>query len=322
MAKRTNIWRALTIGATAELLPWMQAHGAHFQPALAGTLGLSRTNAFFLGGGKALLNAYYAAAERLGVSVAYDTEVRALCLVGGMVREVSIVRNGVSALLRPKAVVVSSGGFQANIGWLREYWGDAAANFIIRGTPYAQGVVLKNLLEQGAAPVGDPTQCHAVAVDARAPKFDGGIVSRLDSIPFSIVVDRAGRRFYDEGEDIWPKRYAIWGRLVAQRPEQIAYAVTDAKCENLFMPSAFPPFRAATIGELAQNLGIHRVRFGSDGANFQRRPCVPANLIPTPSMAAAPRGSIRRRRIGPGRSTSPLSSLTRCAPESPSPISD
>lgn len=246
----------LTIASTAELLPWMQSHGAHFQPALAGTLGLSRTNAFFLGGGKALLNAYYLSAERLGVSIAYDTEVRALCLVGGMVREVLTVSNGVSTLLRPKAIVVSSGGFQANIAWLREYWGDAAANFIIRGTPYAQGAVLKNLLDQGAAPVGDPSQCHAVAVDARAPKFDGGIVSRLDSIPFSIVVDRTGRRFYDEGEDMWPKRYAIWGRLVAQRPEQIAYAITDAKCENLFMPSAFPPVRAASLGELAQNFGL------------------------------------------------------------------
>ena len=246
----------MAIDATAELLPWMQAHGARFQPALAGTLSLSRTNAFFLGGGKALMNAYYRAAESVGVSVAYDSEVRALCLVGGTVREVLTVRDGVSALLRPKAVVVSSGGFQANIGWLREYWGDAAGNFIIRGTPYAQGVVLKNLLEQGAAPVGDPAQCHAVAVDARAPKFDGGIISRLDCIPFSIVVDRAGRRFYDEGEDIWPKRYAIWGRLVAQRPEQIAYAIMDAKSETLFMPSAFPPVRAATIGELARNLGI------------------------------------------------------------------
>ena len=258
----------LTISATAELLPWMQAHGAHFQPALAGTLGLSCTNAFFLGGGKALLNAYYAAAQSLGVSVAYDTEVRALCLVGEIVREVLTVRNGVSVLLRPKAVVVSSGGFQANIGWLREYWGDAASNFIIRGTPYAQGVVLKNLLEQGASPVGDPAQCHAVAVDARAPKFDGGIVSRLDSIPFSIVVDRAGRRFYDEGEDIWPKRYAIWGRLVARRPEQIAFAITDAKCQNLFMPSAFPPVRAATIGELARNFGIDPSRLETTVRTF------------------------------------------------------
>ncbi len=260
----------IAIEGTAELLPWMHAHGARFQPALGGTLNLSRTNAFFLGGGKALINAYYRAAERIGVSIAYDTEVRALCLVGGMVREVLTVKNGASVLLRPETVVVSSGGFQANIDWLREYWGDAASNFIIRGTPYAQGIVLKNLLQQGVAPVGDPTQCHAVAVDARAPKFDGGIVSRLDCIPFSIVVDRTGRRFYDEGEDIWPKRYAIWGRLVAQLPGQIAYAITDAKCERLFMPSAFPPVRAASISELARVFGIDEAAVESTVANFNQ----------------------------------------------------
>ena len=260
----------IAIDATAELLPWMEAHGARFQPALKGTLGLSRTNAFFFGGGKALMNAYYAAAERLGVTVFYDTEVRSLCLANGMIREVSAAPNGASSSLRPKAVVVCSGGFQANIEWLREYWGDAASNFIIRGTPYAQGGVLKNLLAQGAASVGDPTQCHAVAVDARAPKFDGGIVSRLDCIPFSIVVDRSGRRFYDEGEDIWPKRYAIWGRLVAQCPEQIAYAITDAKSETLFMPSAFPPIRAQSIGDLACKLGIDEAALKATVRNFNQ----------------------------------------------------
>jgi len=260
----------IVIDGTAGLLPWMEAHGARFQPALEGTLGLSRTNAFFLGGGKALMNAYYGAAERLGVCVLYDTEVRSLCLVNGMVRDVSIVKNAASSLVQPRAVVVCSGGFQANIEWLREYWGDAADNFIIRGTPYAQGVVLKNLLEQGAASVADPTQCHAVAVDARAPKFDGGIVSRLDCIPFSIVADGAGRRFYDEGEDIWPKRYAIWGRLVAQCPEQIAYAVTDAKSEKLFMPSAFPPMRAESIGALACKLGVDAPALEETVRNFNR----------------------------------------------------
>ncbi len=62
-------------------------------------------------------------------------------------------------------------------------------------------------------PVGDPRGCHAVALDARAPKFDGGIVTRLDSVPFGIVVNQQVKRFYDEGEDFWPKRYAIWGKL-------------------------------------------------------------------------------------------------------------
>ncbi len=105
--------------------------------------------------------------------------------------------------------------------WLKEIWGPTAENFLIRGTPYNLGKPLKLLLDSGAEPVCDPAQCHAVAIDARAPKFDGGIVTRLDCVPLGIVVNRDGERFYDEGEDLWPKRYAIWGRLVAQQPGQM-----------------------------------------------------------------------------------------------------
>src|SRR5262249_5096908 len=85
--------------------------------------------------------------------------------------------------VRAQAVVVASGGFEANLAWLKEYWGDDADNFIIRGTPYNQGRMLRELLDGGAKPVGNPREAHAVAVDARAPKFDGGIVTRLDSVP-------------------------------------------------------------------------------------------------------------------------------------------
>jgi tricarballylate dehydrogenase len=104
--------------------------------------------------------------------------------------------------------------------------------------------------------VGDPTQCHAVAIDARAPKFDGGIITRLDCVVFGIVVNKNAERFYDEGEDIWPKRYAIWGRLVAAQPDQIAYIIFDAPSLEMFMPSLFPPIQANTIPELAARLGL------------------------------------------------------------------
>jgi tricarballylate dehydrogenase len=99
--------------------------------------------------------------------------------------------------------------------------------------------------------VGDPTQCHAVAIDARAPKFDGGIITRHDSVVFGIVVNNQALRFYDEGEDIWPKRYAIWGRLVAAQPDQIAYIIFDSSVLTSFMPTLFPPIRADSITELA-----------------------------------------------------------------------
>ena len=245
-----------TIRESEEALPWMHAHGVQFQPALTGTLSLSRTNAFFLGGGKALLNAYYLAAERIGVEVLYDTEVQEVIIEDGSVREIHVVSRGFAETIRGRSVVAGSGGFQANIEWMKEYWGEAAENFLIRGTPYNRGRVLRNLLDQGVSPVGDPTQCHAVAIDARGPKFDGGIVTRLDSVPFSIMLNTRAERFYDEGEDFWPKRYAIWGRLIAQQPGQIAYSIFDQKCVKLFMPSVFPAYKSDTIEGLAAQIKL------------------------------------------------------------------
>src|SRR5207249_9161737 len=157
---------------------------------------------------------------------------------------------------RAKAVVLAAGGFEANVEWLKEYWGDAAENYVIRGTPYNDGLVLRLLIDAGAAVVGDPRGFHGVALDARAPKFDGGIVTRLDSVPFGIVVNKEVKRFYDEGEDFWPKRYAIWGGLIARQPDQIAYSIVDAKALPRFMPSVFPPIEAESIAELASALGL------------------------------------------------------------------
>ena len=246
----------LVINTSEECLPWMEAHGVHFQPSLSGTLSLSRTNAFFLGGGKALVNAYFRTVAALGVDIQYEAEVTHLQREGNKISVVEYNHQGETCREQPQAVVVASGGFQADMDWLADAWGPAARNFLIRGTPYNRGVVLRDLLDQGMLSVGDPTQCHAVAIDGRAPKFDGGIVTRLDCVPFSVVVNKDGQRFYDEGEDVWPKRYAIWGRLVAAQPEQVAYCIIDAKSLALFMPSVFPPVQAESIEALADKLGL------------------------------------------------------------------
>jgi len=235
---------------------WIRSFGARLQPPLRGTLHLDRTNVFFLGGGKALMNSYYAAAERLGISVRYDAQVTALNIADGGIQSISIRQGDRASTIAAKTVVLAAGGFESNLDWLKEIWGEAADNFIIRGTPYNTGTVLRLMLDAGAQPVGDASQFHAVAIDARAPKFDGGIVTRLDCLSLGIVVNRRGERFYDEGEDFWPKRYAIWGRLVAQQPDQIAYSIVDAKSAGLFMPSVFPPMAAQTIGDLARQLEL------------------------------------------------------------------
>ncbi len=235
---------------------WMRGHGVRFQPALGGTLHLGRTNAFFLGGGKALLNACYAAAEQQGVRVLYDAEVAGLNISRGAFESGTVMLEGEPVTFRAKALVAAAGGFESNLEWLEEVWGEAARNFLIRGTPHNKGKILKSLLENGVESVGDPRQCHAIAIDARSPKFDGGIVTRLDSLPLGIVVNQNGRRFEDEGADLWPKRYAIWGRLIALQPGQIAYSIFDSKVRGRFMPSVFPPVCAQSIPELAASLGL------------------------------------------------------------------
>ena len=256
------------ISESKEMLTWIAEQGVRFQPSLGGTLSLGRTNSFFLGGGRAMLNALYQTALARGVTIVYDAEVTGLDVSDGTFRSATVRHAGAQYTVTAKALVAASGGFESNIDWLRESWGPAADNFLIRGTPYNRGTVLKLLLAHGVEPIGDATQCHAVAIDARAPKFDGGIITRLDCIPFGIVVNKHAQRFYDEGEEVWPKRYAIWGRLVAAQPDQIGYIIFDAPKLELFMPSLYLAIPAATISELAQKLTLDPAMLENTVATF------------------------------------------------------
>ena len=253
----------LTIRASATCRTWMRQQGVHFQPPLSGTLQLARTNAFFMGGGKALVNAYYRSAEKLGVQIRYDAPVDSIELDGDRFIAARIGSERIEA----KSCVLAAGGFESNLEWLREAWGQNEAgewptdNFRIRGTRFNMGVLLKAMIAAGADSIGDPSQSHCVAVDARAPLYDGGIVTRLDSVTLGIMLNRNAERFYDEGEDFWPKRYAIWGRLVAQQPEQIGYSIIDAKSAGRFMPPVFPGAKADSLPALARLLKLDEAKF-------------------------------------------------------------
>ena len=254
----------IAIRASSNCRDWMRSHGVHFQPSLSGALHVARTNAFFMGGGKALVNAYFRSAERLGVQIRYDTPIASIELDGNrFVAAVSTTGERFTA----RSCVLAAGGFESNREWLREAWGvnergeRPAENFLIRGTRFNEGVLLKAMIEAGADAIGDPTQAHMVAIDARAPLYDGGICTRIDCVSLGVVVNRDAQRFYDEGEDFWPKRYAIWGRLVAQQPGQIGYSIIDRKAIGRFMPPVFPGTVANTLAELARQLGLPEAQF-------------------------------------------------------------
>ncbi|MFU1913938.1 FAD-dependent tricarballylate dehydrogenase TcuA [Bordetella avium] len=269
----------LVIRESSTCRDWMRRHGVNFQPPLSGALHVARTNAFFMGGGKALVNAYYRSAAGLGVQIRYNAPVDALEIRDGHFVAARIGDERIEA----RSCVLTAGGFESNREWLREAWGQnergewPADNFLIRGTRFNQGVLLKFMMQAGADIIGDPSQSHCVAIDARAPLYDGGICTRIDCVSLGVVLNRDAERFYDEGEDFWPKRYAIWGRLVAMQPGQIAYSIIDSKAVGRFMPPVFPGMRADSLPELALKLQLDPARFMQtlDGYN---RACRPGNF--------------------------------------------
>ncbi|MGZ5249188.1 MAG: FAD-dependent tricarballylate dehydrogenase TcuA [Caldimonas sp.] len=260
----------LVIRASSTCRTWMHGHGVRFQPSLPSALHTARTNAFFMGGGKALVNAYYRSAEGLGVQIRYETPVDRLELDGG--RFVAAFAG--SERFEARSCVLAAGGFESNREWLRQAWGRnergeyPADNFLIRGTRFNRGTLLRFMIDGGADTIGDPTQAHMVAIDARAPLYDGGICTRIDCVSLGVVVNREARRFDDEGADFWPKRYAVWGRLVARQPGQIGYSIIDAKAIGRFMPPVFPGTRADSLAELANKLGLDEASFTRTLADY------------------------------------------------------
>ena len=313
----------LVIRASSSCRDWMRSHGVHFQPPLSGALHVARTNAFFMGGGKALVNAYFRSAERLGVQIRYDTPVASVELDGD--RFVAVCTEA-GERIEAKSCVLAAGGFESNREWLREAWGQnergewPADNFLIRGTRFNQGVLLKYMIAAGADSIGDPSQGHMVAIDARAPLYDGGICTRIDCVSLGVVVNREAERFYDEGEDFWPKRYAIWGAWWRSSRGR-------------------SPGRSSTRRRSGASCRrCSPARRPTRSANSRRRSawtkppsCAPCRTTTPPAASAAsttprwttatPKASPPPRRTGRARSTPRLSTPTPCAPASPSPTS-
>lgn len=272
---------ALTVRESQTVPLWMSEHGVNWQPPLSGTLHLGRTNRFFLGGGKALINSYYRTLSAMGIGVSYNSSVEEFVLDGDRVTALLVDVDGRRTKIRTKAVVCAAGGFEANIDWLAKYWGAAAYNYCIRGPIYNDGTILAQLYQHGAAKAGEERGFHAVAIDARSPKFDGGIATRLDSIPFAIVLNKYGDRFYDEGEDLWPKRYAIWGKNIALQDDQIAYSIWDAKVVRQFLPPMYGPICAESLSEVGLQLGLDPVKLEETVAQFNQAIAADSVFDPT-----------------------------------------
>ncbi|MDQ6906843.1 MAG: FAD-dependent tricarballylate dehydrogenase TcuA [Chloroflexota bacterium] len=264
---------SILVNDAAAVVRWMHAKGVRwklmYERQSFQVAGKSR---FFgnlplgtVGEGKGLIAQHTAAALASGIEIRYDRPVVGLLRdAGGAVTGVAVDGPDGRAEIAAGAVVLASGGFEADPQRRAAYLGPNWDVAKVRGTPYNTGEVLQMALDAGAQPYGHWSGCHAIQWDAGAPPTgDREIAHRFSkqSYPIGIVVNRNAARFLDEGADFRNYTYAKYGAEILKQPGAIAWQLFDAKTAPLLRQDEYTApgvarSEAATIRDLAASLGL------------------------------------------------------------------
>jgi len=260
---------AVLVGRSFETLRWMRGHGVGFH-ALYDRQAFEVGGRFVFwggltveadGGGRGLVDALTGASRAAGVAMRYGTRAESLVTAGGRVAGVRASGDGREETIGAAAVVLASGGFEANAEWRTRYLGPGWDLAKVRGTRFNTGDGIRMALDAGAMPWGHWSGSHAVAWDFDAPAYGdravGAAFSKL-SYPLSIMVNARGERFVDEGADFRNYTYAKYGRRILEQPGQFAWQVFDRKVSRLlrqeYRTGRVTKVTAGSLDELAGRL--------------------------------------------------------------------
>jgi tricarballylate dehydrogenase len=188
-----------------------------------------------VGGGPGLVNMLTESAKKRGIEIRYLTRAIDLITDGDRVEGVRVRHDGKVSEVRGKAVVLASGGFEANPEWRTRYLGPGWDLAKVRGSRFNAGDGIRMALDIGASPCGNWSGCHAVGWEMNAPEFGDLAVGdqfQKHSYPFAIMVNATGKRFVDEGADFRNYTYAKYGRVILNQPGQFAWQIFDAKVKG------------------------------------------------------------------------------------------
>jgi len=234
----------LLIKRSMPTLLWMRERGVRFVP-IYGRQAFKVDGRFKFwggltieswGGGPGLIDALFAAAKASQIEVLYDARALRLItddtgVVGVKVRHQSKIFD-----IEADAIVLASGGFEANAEWRTRYLGPGWDLAKVRGSRFNTGDGIKMALDIGAMPYGNWSGCHAVGWDRNAPEFGDLAVGdgfQKHSYPFGIMLNANGERFVDEGADFRNYTYAKYGREILKQPGQFAWQIYDSQVAYL-----------------------------------------------------------------------------------------
>jgi tricarballylate dehydrogenase len=261
-----------------ETMFWLREMGVRFVP-IWGRMAVKSPDGRFAfsgeltldawGGGQGLVTTELAVAAARGIEIRYDHRATELLFDGVAVRGLRVrTPTGVEEF-SAGAVVLGTGGFQANAEWRTRYLGPGWELAKVRGTRHNTGAGIRMALDIGAMSTGQWSGCHSVAWDNNAPTtgdIEIGDSFNKFSYPIGIMVNANGRRFIDEGSDLRIRTYSKMGRAILAQPDQFAWQVFDAKTIPLLNDSyrikRVSKVRAETLEALAEKLE------GVDAAGF------------------------------------------------------
>jgi len=234
----------ILVKRSQDTLLWMRSKGVRFVP-MYGRQAFKVDGRFTFwgglaveawGGGPGLVEMLFAAVEKHKIDVQYETSAVSLLHDDGGVHGVRARRLGRILEVRARAVVLASGGFEANAEWRTRYLGPGWDLAKVRGSRFNTGDGIKMALAVGASPCGNWSGCHAVGWERNAPEFGDlavGDAFQKHSYPLGIMLNARGERFLDEGADFRNYTYAKYGRVILEQPGQFAWQLFDAKASPL-----------------------------------------------------------------------------------------
>ena len=257
----------LTVRESRTVPPWMSDHGIRWQRPLAGTLHLGRTNRFFLGGGKALVNAYHRTAARMGIETRYGTTVTGLVMDGDWCTGLVTEQGPIAA----RAVVCASGGFEANLAWLAPVLGRRG-----RQLHHPRHAVQRRPRAGRAVRARGRARPATTGIPRRRRRRSGPAIRRRHRHPPGLDPLRHRRQhsrpaLLRRGRGILAEALRDLGSQHRRQPEQIAYSIWDAKVDGCSCPRCTAPTQAASIGGSRRRSGSTRRAWRDGRANSTPR---------------------------------------------------
>lgn len=257
------------VTSSFDTVHWMQQKGIRFTP-IYGRQAFKVDGKFKFwggltveawGGGPGLMDQHMDLAGKLGIDVCYGVRAIDLIYDGSAVSGVRVKSNGSISDIKAGAIILATGGFQANPEWRTRYLGTGWELAKVRGSRFNSGDGIRMAIDIGAATYGNWSGCHAVAWDYNAPEFgdlDVGDNFQKHSYPWGIMINAHGRRFVNEGADFRNYTYAKYGRVILEQPDQFAWQIFDRKVAHLlrdeYRIKRVSKVSASTLEELAAKL--------------------------------------------------------------------